>query len=75
MRSFKIIRNIRDTIYKLNISNFKIHNVFYASLLDIADECVFLTKTLEVKARKKKYKMREILKERKIKRKKKFLIS
>ena len=72
---FKVIRNIRNTTYELYISNFKIHNVFNAFLLDKADERVFLTKTLEIKAREKKYKIRKILKERKNKKKKEFLIS
>ena len=72
---FKVIRNIRNTVYKLNISNFTIYNVFNASLLNRIDERVSLTKTLEIKARKKEYKIREILKERKNKRRKKFLIS
>ena len=72
---FKIIKNIQNTIYKLNILNFRIHSVFNALLLIKTDERVFLTKTLEVKARKKEYEVKEILKERKNKRKKEFLIS
>ena len=72
---FRVIRNIRNTVYELNISNFKIHNVFNVSLLNKTDERVSLTKSLEIKARKKKYEVRKILKERKNKRKKKFLIS
>ena len=72
---FKVIRNIRYTTYKLDILNFKIHNVFNAFLLNKADESVFLTKTLEIKTRKKEYKIREILSERKNKEKKEFLIS
>ena len=67
---FKIIRNIRNTVYELNISNFKIHNVFNASLLNKTDERVSLIKKLKTKARKKEYKVKEILKERKNKRKK-----
>ena len=62
---FKVIRNIRNIVYELNILNFKIHNVFNASLLNKADERVSLTKTLEIKARKKEYKVREILEKRK----------
>ena len=72
---FKVIRNIQNTVYKLNISNFQIHNVFNALLLSKTDERVSLTKTLEIKARKKEYKVRKILKERKNKRKSEFLIS
>ena len=72
---FKIIKNIQNTAYELNILNFKIHNVFNVSLLNKTDERVSLTKTLKIKARKKEYKIKEILKERKNKEKKKFLIS
>ena len=72
---FKVIKNIRNTIYELNISNFRIYNVFNVSLLIKADERVSLTKTLEIKIRKRKYEVREILEERKNKKKKKFLIS
>ena len=72
---FRIIRNIQNTAYKLDILNFKIHNIFNAFLLKKADECISLTKTLEVKTRKKEYEIREILKERKNKKKKKFLTS
>ena len=62
-------------IYKLKISNFKIYNVFSVSLLNRADLSTFLTKILKIKARKKKYKISEILKERKNIRRKEFLIS
>ena len=72
---FRVIKNIRNTAYELNILNFKIHNVFNASLLSKTDECVSLTKTLEIKARKKEYEVEKILRERKNKRKKEFLIS
>ena len=72
---FRVIRNIRNIAYELNILNFRIHNVFNASLLNKTDERVSLTKTLEIKARKKEYKVKEILEERKNKRKKEFLIS
>ena len=72
---FKIIKNIRNTVYELNILNFRIYNVFNASLLNKIDKRVSLTKTLEIKARKKEYKVRKILKKRKNKRKKEFLIS
>ena len=72
---FKVIRNIRNTVYELDISNFKIHNVFNASLLNKTDKRVSLTKTLEIRARKREYEVREILKERKNKRKKEFLVS
>ena len=72
---FKIIKNIRNTVYKLNISNFRIHNVFNASLLNKTDESVSLTKTFKIKARKKEYEVRKILKERKNRRKKEILIS
>ena len=66
---FKVIKNIRNIVYELNISNFRIHNVFNASLLSKTDESVSLTRTLEIKARKKEYKVKKILKERKNKRK------
>ena len=72
---FKIIRNIQNTAYKLNISNFRIHNVFNALLLNKIDESVFLTKTLKIKAREKDYEVREILRERKNKKRKEFLIN
>ena len=72
---FKIIRNIQNTVYELNISNFKIHNVFNASLLNKTDERVFLITTLEIKTRKRKYKVRKILNKRKNKRRKEFLVS
>ena len=71
----RVIRNIQNTAYELNISKFRIHNVFNALLLNKTDKRVSLTKTLEIKARKKEYKVREILKERKKKKKKEFLIS
>ena len=74
-RLFRVIRNIRNTTYKLEISNFKIHNVFSVSLLNRADLSTFLTKTFKMKARKKEYKISEILKERKNVRRKEFLIS
>ena len=74
-KSFQIIRNIRNTIYKLKISNFKIHNVFSTFLLSKADLSTFLTKILEMKIREKEYKISEILKERKIEKRKEFLIS
>ena len=72
---FRVIKNIQNTAYELNILNFKIHNVFNASLLSKTDERVSLTKTLEIKARKKEYEVRKILEERKNKKKKEFLIS
>ena len=72
---FQVIRNIQNTTYKLKISNFKIHNVFNASLLNKADLSTFLTKTLKMKARKKEYKINEILRKRKNIRRKEFLIS
>ena len=73
--SFRMIRNIRNTTYELEISKFKIHNVFSASLLNKADSSTSLTKTLEVKTRQKEYEINEILKERKNKKRKEFLIS
>ena len=72
---FKIIKNIRNTAYELNISNFKIHNVFNASLLNKTDKSVSLTKTFEIKTREKKYEVKEILKERRNKKKREFLVS
>ena len=72
---FKVIRNIRNTTYELNILNFRIYNVFNVSLLNKANERVSLTKTLKIKAREKEYEVREILKERKNKGRKEFLIS
>ena len=74
-RLFRIIRNIQNTVYKLKISNFKIHNVFNASLLNKADSSTSLTKILKMKARNKEYKISKILKERKNKKRKEFLIS
>ena len=73
--SFRMIRNIRNTTYELEISKFKIHNVFSASLLNKADLSTSLTKTLKIKTRQKEYEINEILKERKYKKRKKFLIS
>ena len=73
--SFRVIRNIRNTAYELKISNFKIHNVFSASLLNTADLDTFLTKTLKMKTKKKEYEISEILRERKNKERKEFLIS
>ena len=49
--SFRVIRNIRNTTYELEISKFKIHNVFSASLLNKADLSTSLTKTLRIKTR------------------------
>ena len=72
---FRVIRNIQNTTYQLEISNFKIYNVFNASLLNKADLSTSLTKTLKIKAKEKKYKISKILKERKNMRRKKFLIS
>ena len=72
---FRVIRNIRNIAYELNILNFKIYNVFNVSLLNKTDERVSLIKTLEIKARRKEYKVREILEERKSKEKKEFLIN
>ena len=74
-KSFQIIRNIRNTIYKLRISNFKIHNVFSASLLNKADLSTLLTKILKMKIKEKKYEISKILRKRKIKRRKEFLIN
>ena len=74
-RSFRVVRNIRNTIYKLKISNFKIHSVFSAFLLDRTDSSTSLTKILKVKIKEKEYEISEILKERKNMRRKKFLIS
>ena len=73
--SFQMIRNIRNTTYELEISNFKIHNVFSAFLLNKADLSTSLTKTLRVKTREKEYEISEILRKRKNMRRKKFLIS
>ena len=73
--SFRMIRNIRNTTYKLEISKFKIHNVFSASLLNKADLSTSLTRTLRIKTRQKEYEINEILRERKYKKRKKFLIS
>ena len=73
--SFRMIRNIRNTIYELEISNFKIHNIFNASLLNKADLNTSLTKILRMKTRKKEYEISEILRERKNMRRKEFLIS
>ena len=72
---FRVIKNTRNTTYELDISNFKVYNVFNAFLLDKADECASLTKTLKVKVREKEYKVRKILRKRKNKGKKEFLIS
>ena len=72
---FRVIRNIRNTTYKLKILNFKIHNVFSASLLNKADSSTFLTKILEIKAKEKEYEISEILRERKNMKRKKFLIN
>ncbi len=74
-KSFRMIRNIRNTTYKLKISNFKIHNVFNASLLNKTDLSTSLTKILKVKTKEKEYKISEILKERKNIKRKEFLIS
>ena len=73
--SFRMIRNIRNTAYELEISKFKNHNVFSASLLNKADLSTSLTRTLRIKTRQKEYEINEILRERKYKRRKKFLIS
>ena len=51
-KSFRMIRNIRNTAYKLKISSFKVYNVFNASLLNKADSSTSLTKTLEMKTKK-----------------------
>ena len=56
---FKVIKNIQNAAYELNILNFKIHNVFNASLLIKTDKRVFLTKTFEIKARKKNTKLKK----------------
>ena len=73
--SFRVIRNIRNTTYELKISNFKIHNVFSASLLNKADLSTSLTKTLRMKTKEKEYEISEILRKRKNKKRKEFLIS
>ena len=73
--SFRVIRNIRNTAYELKISNFKIHNVFSAFLLNKADSSTSLTKILRVKTKEKEYEISEILRKRKNKKRKKFLIS
>ena len=73
--SFQMIRNIRNTTYELKISNFKIHNVFSASLLNKADSNTSLTKILKVKTKEKEYEISKILRKRKNMRRKKFLIS
>ena len=70
-----MIRNIRNTTYKLNISNFKIHNVFNVSLLNKVNSSTSLTKNLEIKTREKEYEISKILRKRKYKRRKEFLIS
>ena len=58
---FQVIKNIRNTTYKLNILNFKIHNVFNAFLLDKTDLNTFLTRTLRVKTKEKEYEVSKIL--------------
>ena len=73
--SFQMIRNIRNTTYELEISNFKIHNVFSAFLLNKADLSTSLTKILRVKTKEKEYEISEILRKRKNKKRKEFLIS
>ena len=73
--SFRVIRNIRNTAYELKISNFKIHNVFSAFLLNKVDSSTFLTKTLRMKTKEKEYEISKILRKRKNMRRKKFLIS
>ena len=73
--SFWVIRNIRNTAYELEISNFKIHNVFSASLLNKTDSSMLLTKILRMKTREKEYEISEILRKRKNMRRKEFLIS
>ena len=72
---FQMIRNIRNTTYELKILNFKIHNVFSASLLNKADLSTSLTKILKVKTKEKKYEISEILRERKNIKRKKFLMN
>ena len=72
---FQMIRNIRNTTYELKILNFKIHNVFSAFLLNKVDSDTSLTKTLRVKTKKKEYEISEILRKRKNKKRKEFLIS
>ena len=72
---FWMIKNIRNITYKLEILNFKIHNVFSASLLNRANLSTSLTKILKIKARKKEYKISKILRKRKNMKRKEFLIS
>ena len=74
-KSFQMIKNIRNTTYELKILNFKIHNVFSASLLNKANLNTSLTKTLKVKTKEKEYEISKILKERKNMKRKEFLIS
>ena len=73
-RSFRVIRNIKNTFYELEISNSSIHQTFYEVLLTKADSSTSLTKSLEVKVRKKEFEVEKVLEERTRRGKKEFLI-
>ena len=73
-KSFRVIRNIKNTFYELEILNSSIHQTFYEVLLTKTDSSTSLTKSLEVKVRKKKFEVEKVLEKRTRRGKKKFLI-
>ena len=73
-KSFRVIRNIKNTSYELEISNFSIHQTFYEVLLTRADSSTSLTKSLEAKVRKKEFEVEKVLGKRTRRDKKEFLI-
>ena len=74
-KSFRVIRNIKNTFYELKISDFSIHQTFYEVLLTKADSSTSLTKSLGTKVRKKKFKVEKVLEKKTRRERKKFLIS
>ena len=73
--SFRVIRNIKNTFYELEISDFSIHQTFYGALLTKADPSTSLTKSLETKVRKKEFEVEKVLGKRTRRGRKEFLIS
>ena len=72
---FRVIRNIKNTSYELEIPDSSIHQTFYGALLTKADPSTPLTKSLGTKVREKEFEVEKVLGERTRRGRKEFLIS
>ena len=73
--SFLMKKNIKNVIYKLRISEIKIHKTFNVNNFILTDLTILIIKRLKVKNKKKKYKVNKILNERKNRERIKFFIN